>query len=379
MQELRIRVNETCSLAWVLSCSDVEATTGCTHIYFMEGGAALALARATCPDIELDAREIARQTNMARGDYKLMRFCFTKRASFDLGAVISEINVFFGMRPEFSGAQACLSETEISYSGESHTHVALVSLQMTELQQLMLYTFNMKVSVGSFHPVITFANECRFGGTRYKRFKDSRPDLMEQLDGYTRLNDDGVACFTAEINDDVPPEGLSPYEQSLLTSSANKSSRKPHRSLRQLLGTPDHSPQSQSSTRSSQPRVSGQARLPPGARPGIGSTGGPPPRNSSASPAINFVSSTSEVAKLKDELDRLRSANSAAQEAKDREILELRAAMTRNAQSSSGAGPSSTQASAKPAAAWVCHCRHADDGCECGCTGSICSCGQKPK
>ena len=55
-----------------------------------------------------------------------------------------------------SRAAAHKAITEVGYNGAPQTHVALITMQMTEKQQLAMYTYSQAVQIGTFRPIITF-------------------------------------------------------------------------------------------------------------------------------------------------------------------------------------------------------------------------------
>jgi hypothetical protein len=200
-------------------------------LFFFRGRVDLRLAMETSPllvDLSLDAMA-AQRAQLARGDAKLLRFCFMKQVSWQPTAMKRELDTWLDSGPsaaDFRGARVL--EITVMTPDEkygSRDHQALVKLECTEKQQLLIYLSNRMIPLCGAWPLVvfqTYGPMDMFGGRRSQRLMQEDPaNILHGKNNETRLSEQGSGKFLQELEEGIAPPGLTASEQ--LLASASKS------------------------------------------------------------------------------------------------------------------------------------------------------------
>ena len=199
---------------WVLTADDVHAATGRMPLYCLDGEAGLARAiEDGAPRIDRAVSLISQAAQEARGAPAIVRMGFYRQTPWTAACVTRQLTAYFAQRP---GLYADASVLDVRPDENHEPHVALVELTCTEQQQLSLVMESGKIPLlGTQSPTISFHPLCVRGGRRHMRIirgqgnsiaiHPDRPTLR-------KLSDQGVATFCQELEDNVPPEGLTEFE-----------------------------------------------------------------------------------------------------------------------------------------------------------------------
>ena len=207
-------------------------------IYFFDGKGALEAACREHDTITTDSKTRAKEAGEL--GIKLIRICFPRgrtsqhpgsKVSSSLSQYLRGIRIYRGCK--------ILSVVEADpIKGQLQDHIMVVSLECSELQQLHLYTETGKIPICGLQPIITFANECSFGGARYNRLINESDDFVEDRGSYKRLSIKGVQKFAQELEAGTPADGGSDRRSQLDTilESASKPQRQPDSSKSDSYG-----------------------------------------------------------------------------------------------------------------------------------------------
>ena len=223
-------VESHCKWAWHLDYKAVNVD-GRIALFFLKGRIDLRAAMAAAPsaiDLSLDALA-AQRAQLVRGDSKLLRFCYMKTNQWQPTAMKRELDTWLDSGPsavDFQGAsvvEITVMPPDEKYG--SRNHQALVKLECTEKQQLLIYLSSKKIPLCGAWPLVvfqTYAPMDMFGGRRSQRLMQENPAYISHgKNNDTRLSELGVNTFIQEVEGGVGPAGLTASEQ--LQASASKS------------------------------------------------------------------------------------------------------------------------------------------------------------
>jgi len=229
LREAFAAVESHCKWAWHLDHKAVDVD-GRIALFFLKGRIDLRAAMAAAPlaiDLSLDALA-AQRAQLVRGDSKLLRFCFMKSIQWQPTAMKRELDAWLDSGPsavDFKGASVV--EITIMPPDEKfgpRNHQALVKLECTEKQQLLIYLSSKKIPLCGAWPLVvfqTYGPMDMFGGRRSQRLMQENPEyIVHGKSNDTRLSELGVHTFVQEVEDGVGPAGLTASEQ--LQASASK-------------------------------------------------------------------------------------------------------------------------------------------------------------
>ena len=229
LQDAFAAVESHCQWAWHLDHKAVDVN-GRIALFFFKGRVDLRAAMAAAPatiDLSLDALT-AQRAQLARGDSKLLRFCFMKTNQWQPTAMKRELDTWMDSGPsavDFQGAsvvEITVMPPDDKYGARNHQ--ALVKLECTEKQQLLIYLSSKKIPLCGAWPLVvfqTYAPMDMFGGRRSQRLMQEDPAYVAHgKNNETRLSELGVNTFVQELEDGVGPAGLTASEQ--LQASASK-------------------------------------------------------------------------------------------------------------------------------------------------------------
>ena len=229
LREAFAAVESHCHWAWHLDHKAVDVD-GKIALFFLKGRTDLRAAMAAAPsviDLSLDALA-AQRAQLVRGDSKLLRFCFMKSIQWQPTAMKRELDAWMDSGPsavDFKSANVV--EITIMPPDEKfgpRNHQALVKLECTEKQQLLIYLSSKKIPLCGAWPLVvfqTYGPMDMFGGRRSQRLMQENPAyIVHGKNNDTRLSELGVNTFVKEMEDGVGPAGLTASEQ--LQASASK-------------------------------------------------------------------------------------------------------------------------------------------------------------
>ena len=145
-------------------------------LFFLRGRVDLRAAVTASPqDVDQSGGTDGTRAKLSSGDAKLLCFCFMKTTTWQPTAFQRELDTWFGgtSAADFVGARVL--EVSVMPPDDKfgpRPHQALVKLECTEKQQLLIYMSSKKIQLCGAYPLVvfqTYAPSDMFGGRRCQR------------------------------------------------------------------------------------------------------------------------------------------------------------------------------------------------------------------